>query len=258
MPHSISPPRNVLLQVATVSSLSGMTLKRLQKDSGKNLWECSCQCFWHDAYNNTLPISAIKKLEGYIFLSFPLFVIVNKLQFPKVYAYDYMTGETNISKFKLVLQLITWTHFTIELYPKDRRLRTLFTLIFLQQSVYFSVQNLLHLWGNRFWSWLQKCACEPALIKKIFTSNCLATEIGQKDRWPMQSPAPGCFWLEGAEIRFSPLWWQNFWKVNSGPQVAMFLALWRNVSIIGKDEAHNKEARKVTQKWIKSPASLTG
>lgn len=79
MPHSISPPQGMCVIASGYSIfLSGMTLKRLQKDS---LWEKSLEqalANVSDMMHIIIPysISAIKKFIGHFFLSFPLFVIV--------------------------------------------------------------------------------------------------------------------------------------------------------------------------------------
>jgi hypothetical protein len=108
MPHSISPPQGMCV-IASVYSifLNGMTLERLQKDS---LWKKKTleQALANvsDIMHIIIPYSssAINNFVGLFFpLSFLLSILLfsNKpLQFPKVYTYDYMTGETNISKFK--------------------------------------------------------------------------------------------------------------------------------------------------------------
>ena len=108
MPHSISPPQGMCV-IASVYSifLNGMTLERLQKDS---LWKKKTleQALANvsDIMHIIIPYSssAINNFVGLFFpLSFLLSILLfsNKpLQFPKVYTYDNMTGETNISKFK--------------------------------------------------------------------------------------------------------------------------------------------------------------
>lgn len=78
MPHSISPPLGMCVIASGYSIfLSGMTLKRLQKDSlGKSLEQALANV--SDMMHIIIPysISAIKKFIGHFFLSFPLFVIV--------------------------------------------------------------------------------------------------------------------------------------------------------------------------------------
>lgn len=58
------------------------------------------------------------------------------------------------------------------------------------------------------------------------------------DRWPMQSPAPGCFWLEGAEIRSLLSDGRISGKWIQGRKWPCSLPYGENVSIIGKDEAN--------------------
>ena len=158
----------------------------------------------------------------------------------KVYTYDYMTGETNISKFK------TW-HCTTDnmnsfhnwvVSPKVEDSEH-WLLLYSFRSPYISLSRTCSTsWGNRF------CVLDYRSVHVNQPESRNITQLSGHwdwpgiDRWPMQSPAPGCFWLEGAEIisllsdgRISGKWIQ-------GRKWPCSLPYGENVSIIGKDEAN--------------------
>ena len=188
--------------------------------------------------------SAINNFVGLFFpLSFLLSILLfsNKpLQFPKVYTYDYMTGETNISKFK------TW-HCTTDnmnsfhiwvVSPKVEDSEH-WLLLYSFRSPYISLSRTCSTsWGNRF------CVLDYRSVHVNQPESRNITQLSGHwdwpgiDRWSMQSPAPGCFWLKGAQIisllsdgRISGKWIQ-------GRKWPCSLPYGENVSIIGKDEAN--------------------
>lgn len=154
MPHSFSPPQGMCVIASGYSIfLSGMTLERLQKDS---LWEKSLEQVLanvSDMMHIIIPysISAIKNFVGHFFPIIPIicYFQISFCSFLKSMLMIIWQVKQIFQNLKLALY--NWSHELISqlsCIPKDRRLRTLFTLIFLQQSLYFSVQNLLHLLGK--------------------------------------------------------------------------------------------------------------
>lgn len=208
--------------------------------------------------------SAINNFVGLFFpLSFLLSILLfsNKpLQFPKVYTYDYMTGETNISKFK------TW-HCTTDnmnsfhiwvVSPKVEDSEH-WLLLYSFRSPYISLSRTCSTsWGNRF------CVLDYRSVHVNQPESRNITQLSGHwdwpgiDRWSMQSPAPGCFWLKGAQIisllsdgRISGKWIQ-------GRKWPCSLPYGENVSIIGKDEANTIKKLKDDTEMDKESASITG
>lgn len=161
--------------------LSGMTLKRLQKDS---LWEKSLEQALANVSDmmHIIPysISAIKKFVGHFFYHSHYLLLSNKLlQFLKSMLMIIWQVKQTLSKFK------TWHCTTdhelisqLDCIPKDRRLQSCL-LLYSCSSPYISLSRTCSTsWGNRFCVLIYGSVHVNQPESRNITPNCLATEIG--------------------------------------------------------------------------------
>lgn len=123
MPHSISPPQGMCyckwLQYLpqwddSKKASEGFSLGKISGTS-------PCQCFWHDAYNNTLLYLCYQEIRWPFFSIIPIicYCQISFCSFLKSMLMIIWQVKQIFQNLKLgTVQPITWTHFTIELYPQ--------------------------------------------------------------------------------------------------------------------------------------------
>ena len=251
MPHSISPPQGMCVIASGYSIfLSGLTLERLQKDS---LWEKTLGQALpkvSDIMHVITPYSssAIKNFIGHFFSYHSYYLScyfqISFCSFLKSMLMVIWQVKQIFQNLKLgTVQLITWTHFTIELYPQRYRiLNTDYSHIPAAVLISLCPEPVPPLGATGSVS--LTTGCEPTWVKKH-----------PPTVWPLRlacnrqmTHAKFCsrmFLAWRSRNYISPLWWQNFWEVNSGPQMAMFLTLWRKCVYNRKRwSQYNKEAER--------------